>query len=61
MGDGGRWITMVFGVIGFVVLAAGLGISAYRVRQVRRRAADQGRSANRAMLRALTREDDEEQ
>jgi hypothetical protein len=52
---------MVFGVIGFVVLAAGLGISAYRVRLVRRRAIDQGRSANRAMLRSLTGEDDEEQ
>jgi hypothetical protein len=60
MDDGGRWITAVFGAIGFIVLAVGLGISAYRVSQARRRAAEQGRNPNQAMLRSLTGEDDEE-
>jgi hypothetical protein len=58
-GDGGQRLTAVFGVIGFLVLAAGMGVSAYRVSLARRRARDAGRSPNAAMLRALSGEDDE--
>lgn len=57
-GDGGRRLTAIFGAIGFVVLAAGMGISAYRVSVARRRARDAGQSPNAAMLRALSGEDD---
>jgi hypothetical protein len=59
MDDGGRWITAVFGLIGFVVLAGGLGVSAYRVQVARRRAAESGANPNTAMLRALSGEDDQ--
>ena len=59
MGDGSQ-ITAVFGAIGFVVLAVGVGISAYRVSVVRRRASAAGVSPNRATLRALSRDDDPE-
>jgi hypothetical protein len=52
MGDGSQ-ITAIFGAIGFVVLAAGLGISAYRVSVVRRRAEAAGESPTKATLRAL--------
>jgi hypothetical protein len=58
MGDGSQ-ITAVFGAIGFVVLAAGLGVSAYRVSVVRRKAEAAGESPNKATLRALAGEDDE--
>jgi hypothetical protein len=58
-GDGGRRLTAIFVVIGFLVLAAGLGISAYRVSVARRRARDSGQSPNVAMLRALSGQDDE--
>jgi hypothetical protein len=58
MGDGGRWLTAVFGLIGVVVLAAGLGVSAYRLSVARRRARESGDDANAAMLRALAGEDD---
>jgi hypothetical protein len=58
-GDGGRRLTTIFGVIGFLVLAVGLGISAYRVSLARRRARETGRSPNVAMLRALSGEDDD--
>jgi hypothetical protein len=58
MGDGSR-ITAIFGAIGFLVLAAGLGVSAYRVSVVRRRAEASGDSPNKATLRALAGEDDE--
>lgn len=58
-GDGGRRLTAIFGMIGFLVLASGLGISAYRVSLARRRARDAGQSPNVAMLRALSGEDDE--
>ena len=30
MGDGGAKLTAIFGMIGFVALAAGIGVSAYR-------------------------------
>jgi hypothetical protein len=59
-GDGGRRLTAIFGVIGFLVLAAGMGISAYRVSVTRRRARESGHNPNVAMLRALTGEDDDE-
>ncbi|HET7430636.1 MAG TPA: hypothetical protein VFJ89_03945 [Nocardioides sp.] len=59
MADGGRWITALFALIGFVVLAVGLGISAYRVSQARRRAEADGQDPNRAMLRSLSGEDDD--
>jgi hypothetical protein len=58
-GDGGQRLTTIFGVIGFLVLAAGMGISAYRVSVTRRRARDAGQSPNVAMLRALKGEDDD--
>jgi hypothetical protein len=58
-GDGGRRLTAIFGVLGFLVLAAGMGVSAYRVSVARRRARDSGRSPNAAMLRALSGEDDD--
>ncbi len=58
-GDGGQRLTAIFGVIGFLVLAAGMGVSAYRVSVTRRRARDQGQSPNVAMLRALSGKDDE--
>jgi hypothetical protein len=58
MGDGSQ-VTAVFGAIGFVVLAAGIGVSAYRVSVVRRRAEAAGQSPTRATLRALAGEDDE--
>lgn len=58
-GDGGRRLTAVFGMIGFVVLASGMGLSAYRVSVTRRRARAAGQSPNAAMLRALSGEDDQ--
>ncbi|MGA8248622.1 MAG: hypothetical protein WB797_17070 [Nocardioides sp.] len=58
-GDGGRGLTAVFGMIGFLVLAAGVGVSAYRVSVARRRARESGQSPNAAMLRALSGKDDE--
>jgi hypothetical protein len=58
MGDGGAGVTAVFGLLGALVLAAGMGISAYRVSVARRRAKEQGESASRATLRALSGEDD---
>jgi hypothetical protein len=58
-GDGGRGLTAVFGMIGFLVLAAGVGISAYRVSIARRRARATGQSPNVAMLRAISGQDDE--
>jgi hypothetical protein len=58
MGDGGARLTAIFGLIGFVVLAAGMGISAYRVSVARRQARAAGQSPNTATLRALSGEDD---
>jgi hypothetical protein len=58
MGDGGRWISAVFGLIGILVLVAGLGITAARVQLARRRAAEAGQNPTTAMLRALSGEDD---
>jgi hypothetical protein len=58
MGDGSQ-ITAIFGAIGFLVLAAGLGVSAYRVSVVRRKAEAAGESPNKATLRALAGEDDD--
>ncbi|WP_151082765.1 hypothetical protein [Nocardioides cynanchi] len=59
MGDGGTQLTAIFGMIGFVVLAAGMGVSAYRVSQARRQAREAGESPNVATLRALSGEDDD--
>lgn len=59
MGDGSR-ITAISALIGMVVLAVGLGISAYRVSVARRRAVASGEDPGRAMLRSLSGEDDEE-
>jgi hypothetical protein len=59
MGDGGARLTAIFGMIGFVVLAAGMGISAYRVSLARRRAREAGENPNTATLRALSGEDDD--
>jgi hypothetical protein len=58
-GDGGAGLTAIFGAIGFVVLAAGLGLSAYRVSVARRQAREAGGSTTRATLRALSGEDDD--
>jgi hypothetical protein len=58
-GDGGRRLTAIFGTVGFLVLAAGMGISAYRVSVARRRARASGQSPNVAMLRSLSGKDDE--
>jgi hypothetical protein len=59
MGDGGARLTAIFGLIGLVVLAAGMGISAYRVAVARRQAREAGESPNAATLRALSGEDDD--
>lgn len=59
MGDGGARLTAIFGMIGFVVLAVGMGISAYRVSVARRRAREAGENPNAATLRALSGEDDD--
>ena len=59
MGDGGTRLTEIFGMIGFVVLAGGMGVSAYRVSLARRRARAAGESPNLATLRALSGEDDD--
>ena len=59
-GDGGRGLTAIFGMIGFLVLAGGLGISAYRVSVARRRARDAGHSPTAATLRALRGTDDDD-
>jgi alkanesulfonate monooxygenase SsuD/methylene tetrahydromethanopterin reductase-like flavin-dependent oxidoreductase (luciferase family) len=59
-GDGGARLTAIFGLIGFVVLAAGMGVSAYRLSVARRRARAAGKSPNVATLRALSGEDDAE-
>jgi hypothetical protein len=61
MGDGGARLTAISAMIGFVVLAGGLGISAYRVSVARRRAREAGESPNAATLRALRGEDDDRQ
>jgi hypothetical protein len=58
MDDGGGWITTLFVLIGCVVFAVGLGISAYRVSVARRRALAAGEDPKRAMLRSLAGEDD---
>jgi hypothetical protein len=58
-GDGGARLTAIFGLVGFVVLAGGLGVSAYRVSVARRQARAAGKSPNAATLRALTGEDDD--
>ncbi len=57
--DGGSRLTAIFGTLGFVVLAAGLGLSAYRLSVARRHAKESGESATRATLRALSGEDDD--
>jgi hypothetical protein len=59
MGDGGARLTAISAMIGFVVLAGGLGISASRVSVARRRAGEGGESPNAATLRALSGEDDD--
>jgi hypothetical protein len=58
-GDGGARVTAIFGLIGFVVLAGGMGISAYRVSVARRKARAAGENPNSAALRALSGEDDD--
>jgi hypothetical protein len=58
-GDGGARLTAIFGLIGFVVLAGGMGISAYRVSVARRKARAAGENPNSAALRALSGEDDD--
>ena len=57
--DGGAGLTAIFGAVGFVVLAAGLGLSAYRVSVARRQAKESGENETRATLRALSGEDDD--
>ena len=59
MGDGGAKLTAIIGMIGFVVLAAGIGVSFYRVSAARRRANKAGESKGRATFRALSGEDDD--
>jgi hypothetical protein len=58
-GDGGSRLTAIFGLIGAVVLAGGLGVSAYRVSVTRRQARERGEDVDRATLRALSGEDDD--
>jgi hypothetical protein len=58
-GDGGSRLTAIFGLIGAVVLAGGLGVSAYRVSVARRQAREAGENVDRATLRALSGEDDD--
>jgi hypothetical protein len=58
-GDGGSRLTAIFGLIGAVVLAGGLGVSAYRVSVARRQARARGHDVDRATLRALSGEDDD--
>jgi len=58
-GDGGARLTAIFGLIGFVVLAGGMGVSAYRVSVARRKARAAGEDPNSATLRALSGEDDD--
>jgi hypothetical protein len=58
-GSGGYRLTAIFLMIGMVVLAGGLGVSAYRVSVARRRAREEGENVNRATLRALSGEDDD--
>jgi len=57
--DGGSRLTAIFGLIGAVVLAGGLGVSAYRLSVARRQARERGEDADRATLRALSGEDDD--
>jgi hypothetical protein len=59
MGEDSR-ITAMFGLIGFVVLAVGHNISAYRLSLARRGVIGAGEVPSRVTLRSVSGEDDEE-
>ncbi len=52
-------MTTIFMLVDAIVLAAGLGVSAYRVSVGRRQAKGAAESPRRATLRALSGEDDD--